>query len=226
MAAPAVSGSAAVVWSYFPSWTAGQVRARLENTAAPLSAGLQLGKGRVDLFEAVFNGSFEDDVKGWTVTGTAGAVPNLGFILAPNREKMGLVSSGPANLQVQTTMEQKFTIQPGVTNFVISFSYDFVTEEWPEFVGTSYNDNMRITLIKPDGTTTQLAFESVNGSTFFGVGGIDFPGGDTTVGHTGFKLVSRNIPVTAGPGIYRIVVRDEGDGIYDSNILIDNIRFK
>ena len=226
MAAPAVAGSAAVVWSYFPSWTAGQVRARLENTAVPLPSNLHLGNGRVDLFEAVFNGSFEDDVRGWTVTGTAGAVPNLGFILAPNRVKMGFVSSGPANLQVQTTMEQKFTIQPGVTNFVVSFSYNFVTEEWPEFVGTSFNDNMRIMLIKPDGTTTQLAFESVNGSTFFGVGGIDFPGGDTTVGHTGFKFVNMNIPVTAGPGTYRIVVRDEGDGIYDSNVLIDNIRFK
>lgn len=226
MAAPVVSGSAAVVWSYFPSWTAGQVRTRLERTAVPLASNLQLGYGRVDLFEAVFNGSFEDDVRGWTVTGTAGAVPNLGFILAPNREKMGFVSSGPHNTQVQTTMEQKFTIQPGVTNFFISFTYNFVTEEWPEFVGTSYNDNMRITLIKPDGSTAQLAFESVNGSTFFGVGGIDFPGGDNTVGHTGFKLVSMNIPVTAGPGTYRIVVRDEGDGIYDSNVLIDNIRFK
>jgi hypothetical protein len=224
-ATPSVSGSIAVLWSYFPSWTAGQVRTRLENTAVPLP-GLQLGRGRVDLFEAVFNGSFEDDVKGWTVTGTAGAVPNLGFIVATNRLKMGFVSSGPADLQIQTTMEQKFTIQPGVSNFVVSFSYNFVTEEWPEFVGTSYNDNMRIMLVKPDGTSVQLAFESVNGSTFFGVGGIDFPGGDTTVGYTGFKFVTMNIPVTPGPGTYRIVVRDEGDGVYDSNVLIDNIRFK
>jgi hypothetical protein len=226
MAAPAVSGSAAVVWSYFPSWTAGQVRTRLQNTAVPLAAGLQLGSGRVDLFEAVFNGSFEDDVKGWKVTGTAGAVPNLGPLMAVNRKKMGFVSSGPDNAQVQTTMEQKFTIQPGVTSFVLKFSYDFVTEEWPEFVGTSYNDNMRITLVKPDGTTVQLAFESVNGSSFTAVSGISFPGGDNTVGHTGFKSVSMTIPTTAGPGVYRIVVRDEGDGIYDSNVLIDSIRFK
>lgn len=222
---PNVCGSIAVVWSYFPSWTAGQVRARIENTAVPLT-GMQLGKGRVDLFEAVFNGSFEDDVKGWAVTGTAGAVPNLGPLFATNRKKMGFVSSGPDNAQVQTTMEQKFKIQPGVTSFVIKFNYDFVTEEWPEFVGTSFNDNMRITLIKPDGTTAQLAFESVNGSAFTSVSGIDFPGGDNTVGHTGFKPVSMTIPVTAGPGTYRIVVRDEGDGIYDSNVLIDHIRFK
>lgn len=226
MAAPVISGSAAVVWSYFPWWTAGQVRTRLEKTAAPLQLGTQLGHGRVDLFEAVFNGSFEDDINGWAVKGTVGAVPNLGLILAPNREKMGFISSGPSDTQIQSILEQRFTIQPGVTNFAISFSYDFVTEEWPEYTGSIYNDNMRITLVKPDGTTAQLAFESVNGSAFFAVGGIDFPGGDQTVGHTGFKFVSMNIPVTAGPGFYRIVVRDEGDGVYDSNVLIDNIRFK
>jgi hypothetical protein len=226
MSAPVISGSAAVVWSYFPWWTAGQVRTRLEKTAAPLQLGTQLGHGRVDLFEAVFNGSFEDDINGWSVKGTAGAVPNLGLILAPNREKMGFISSGPSDTQIQTILEQGFTIQPGVTNFAISFSYDFVTEEWPEYKGSIYNDNMQITLIKPDGTAAQLAFESVNGSAFFAVGGIDFPGGDQTVGHTGFKFVSMNIPVTAGPGFYRIVVRDEGDGVYDSNVLIDNIRFK
>ena len=58
------------------------------------------------------------------------------------------------------------------------------------------------------------------------VGGIDFPGGDSTVGQTGWKPVSTCVPVTEGPGTYRIVVRDEGDGIYDSNVLIDHIRFK
>jgi hypothetical protein len=226
MAAPAISGSAAVLWSYFPSWTAGQVRTRLQTTAVPLAFGLELGSGRVDLFEAVFNGSFEDDVQGWTVTGTAGAVPNLGPIMPTNRKKMGFVSSGPDNAQVQTTMEQKFTIQPGVTSFVVKFDYDFVTEEYPEWVNRGFNDDMRIVLVAPGGAETQLAFESVDGSTFTLVGGIDFPGGDNTVGHTGFKSVSMTVPVTAGPGIYRIVVRDRGDGIFDSNIMLDNIRFK
>jgi hypothetical protein len=85
---------------------------------------------------------------------------------------------------------------------------------------------MRITLVKPDGTTSQLAFESVNTSTFAPVGQINFPGGDDTVGHTNWKTVSTALPVTGGPGIYRLIVRDEGDGIYDSNVLIDKIRFK
>lgn len=225
MAAPAVSGAAAVVWGRFPSWTADQVRARLEKTAVPLP-GLGLGSGRIDLFEAVFNSSFEDGVNGWDVTGTAGAVANLGPLFPTNRDNVGFASSGPDEAVVETAIGQSFTIQPGVTEFKLEFDYNFVTEEYPEFVGTEFNDNMRILLITPAGTEIELAYEDVNTSTFSPVGGIDFPGGDDTVGETGWKTVSQTIPVTAGPGTYRIVVRDEGDGIYDSNVLIDRIRFK
>lgn len=228
MAAPNLAGSVAVVWSYFPNWSAEQIIERLKKTAAPLNTDQPMGSGRVDLFEAVFNGKFGDDMNGWDVTGTAGTVIQLGsiFTLTDPPNRIAFLSSGPDSSQVQTTLEQSFEIQPGVTTFKLQFEYNFVTEEWPEFVGTGYNDNMRITLMKPDGTMQELAFESVNGSTFMPAGGIDFPGGDNTVGHTGFKPVNVTIPVTAGPGIYRIVVRDEGDGIYDSQVLIDNIRFK
>lgn len=225
MAAPCVAGAAAVVWGRFPAWTAGQVRQRLEKTAVPMT-GSGVGAGRIDLFEAVFNGSFEDDMNGWTTSGTSGAVPSLGPLVPRDRKKMGFASSGPDASQISTSLEQAFTIQSDVTSFKLSFDYNFVTEEYPEFVGTQYNDNLRISLITPSGSTVQLAYEDVNTSAFTLVGGIDFPGGDSTVGQTGWKTVSMAVPVAAGPGTYRIVVRDEGDGIYDSNVLIDKIRFK
>jgi subtilisin family serine protease len=225
MATPCVSGAIAVLWSRFPAYTAAQIRERLQKTAVELP-GLQLGAGRVDLFEAVFNGSFEDGINGWTATGTAGAVSSLGPLTPTDRKNFGFASSGPDAAQVQTTLEQSFTIQPGVSTFKISFDYDFVTEEYPEFVGSIFDDNMRIQLITPSGETHELAFESINSSSFTLIGGIDFPGGDDTVGHTGWKTVTTTVPVTQGPGNYRIIVRDEGDGIYDSNVLIDRIRFK
>lgn len=225
MAAPCVSGAIAVLWSRFPAYTAGQIKQRLQKTAVELPT-LQLGAGRIDLFEAVFNGSFEDGMTGWQVTGTAGAVASLGPLNPTDRKKFGFASSGPDNAVVQTTLQQSFTIQPGVTQFKVAFDYNFVTEEYPEWVNRGYNDNMRILLVKPDGTTQQLAFEDVDHSSFTLVSGIDFPGGDSTVGQTGWKPVTATVPVTSGPGIYRIIVRDEGDGIYDSNVLIDTIRFK
>lgn len=225
MAAPCVSGAIAVLWSRFPSYTAGQIQNRLQKTAVELP-GLQLGAGRIDLFEAVFNGSFEDGVNGWQVTGTAGAVPSLGPLTPTDRKNFGFASSGPDDSVVQTTFEQSFTVKPGVSQFKVTFDYNFVTEEYPEWVNEGYNDNMRISLVKPDGSSVQFAFEDVDHSVFGIVSGINFPGGDDTTGQTGWKTVSMTVPITSGSGTYRIVVRDEGDGIFDSNVLIDKIRFK
>ena len=226
MAAPCVSGALAVLWSRFPEFTAAQIKDRIQKTAVELP-GLQLGAGRVDLFEAVFNGSFEDDMRGWTSTGTSGSVESLGPLTARDRKKFGVASSGPDSSLIETTLEQSFTIEPGVTQFTVAFDYDFVTEEYPEWVNRGYNDNMKILLVKPDGTSEQLASEDVDHSSLTIVAGINFPGGDDTVGHTGWKPVAKTVRVAAGPGTYRIVVRDEGDGVFDSNVLnTDKIKFR
>jgi hypothetical protein len=224
MATPCVAGAAAVLWSRYPGYTLARVRARLQATGQRLP-GLLIGN-RVDVFEAVFNGSFEDGMNGWSVAGTAGSVASMGPLGPRHRQRFGFASSGPDNAIIETRIEQSFTIQPGVTSFRISFDYNFVTEEYPEWVGSIYNDRLNISLLTPAGATVPLAFESVNSSVFSMVGGINFPGGDSTVGQTGWKTATATVPVTLGPGTYRLVVRDEGDGIYDSNALLDSVRFR
>ena len=226
MAAPHVAGAAAVVWSRHPSWSASKVRQRLEKTAKEL-AGLQLGHGRIDLFEAVFNGSFEiGDLSEWSSVGTTSSITALGPIKPQHRKHMGYASTGPSGDFVAATLSQSFKIQPGVTTLPITFDYTFVTEEYPEWVGTIYDDAVTITLMTPSGSIHTLAVERVNSSSFTPIGGIDFPGGDNTVGWTGWKTAHKDIPVTEGSGTYKIFIRDAGDDIYDSAILIDNIKFK
>jgi hypothetical protein len=230
MSSPLVAGAAAVVWSMHTSWTAAQVRERFEKTAKPLDSSLLIGVGRIDLFEAVFNGSFEiGDLSEWSKTGTCSTLDSLGALMPQHRKRMGYASTGPSGDQVAATLEKTFTIQPGVASIPIQFEYNFVTEEYPEWVGTIYDDALRITLTGPDGTETVLATESVNGSSFTmytDSPAIDFPGGDNTVGQTGWKPASETIPVTQGSGTYRIKITDAGDDIYDSVVLIDNIRLK
>jgi hypothetical protein len=230
MSTPLVSGAAAVVWSMHSSWTAAQVRERLEKTAKPLDASLKIGVGRIDLFEAVFDGSFEiGDLSEWSPTGTCSSLEKLGALVPQHGKRMGYASTGPSGDQVAATLEKTFTIQPGVTSIPLKFEYNFVTEEYPEWVGTVFDDDLKITLTAPDGTKTVLAIESVNGSSFTmytDSPAIDFPGGDDTVGQTGWKPVSTTINVTQGAGKYTIDVKDAGDDIYDSVVLIDNIRFK
>ena len=111
-----------------------------------------------------------------------------------NGDRMGFMSSGPDAAQVESQIFQDFTIQADVTSFDISFDYNFLTEEYPEYVGSIYNDNVTISLITPGGGEVVLAYEDVNTSTFTLVSGIDFPGGDNTVGQTGWISVSATIP--------------------------------
>ncbi|MBM3235328.1 peptidase S8 [Candidatus Poribacteria bacterium] len=226
MAAPHVSGAAAVVWSRHPSWSASKVRQRLEKTAKELP-GLQLGYGRIDLFEAIFNGSFEiGDLSEWSSVGTTSSITALGPITPQHWKRMGYASTGPSGDFVAASLNQTFKIQSGVTTLPITFIYTFVTEEYPEWVGTIYNDAVTITLVAPSGNTYTLAVETVNSSAFTPISGIDFPGGDNTVGWTGWKTAHKDIPVTEGSGTYKIFITDAGDDIYDSVILIDNIQFK
>jgi subtilisin family serine protease len=225
MAAPLIAGAAALVWGNNPSWTRAQVQDRLVKTAVAMP-GQQIGP-RVDVFDAVFNGSFEHEMSGWTVVGTGRAVDKLGPISPTKDKRMGMASTGPDGTVSASEISQAFTIQADVTELAISFNYAMVTEEYPEWVNRGFNDHFIITLVKPGGSTQQLAIETVDGSSFSAIGGIDFPGGDHTVGWTGWKNVtSVKIPVTPGGGTYRLRVEDRGDGIFDTNGLLDNIRFK
>ncbi len=234
-AAPHVAGAIAVLLSRQPSLTNAQVEERLKLTAKELP-GLQLGAGRIDLMEAVFNGSFEEpNLALWTKVGTASSIETLGPIQAQHptaptnatrKPRMAFISTGPAGDQVSGTLTQTFTIQPGVTSFPIRFTYAFVSEEFPEWVGTEFNDSLKITLRTPAGQDITLAEETVNGAAFVPITGIDFPGGDETVGWTQWKTVSITVPVTAGPGRYQIFLTDAGDDIYDTVTLIDKIEFK
>lgn len=225
MASPMVAGVAALVWANNPTWTRGQVEDRLLKTAVPLP-GQQVGP-RVDAFNAVFNGSFENDLSGWKVTGTGSAVNKLGPITPTKGKRMGMASTGPNSAISQSDLYEEFVIQPDVTELALSFSYAMITEEYPEWVNQGYNDDFRITLEGPGGAEHELALETVDGSAFSMIVGIDFPGGDNTVGWTGWRnVVSKKIPVSSGGGTYRLRVRDRGDGIYDTNGILDNIRFK
>jgi hypothetical protein len=139
---------------------------------------------------------------------------------------MLFVSTGPANDQVSGQVSQSFFVQPGVANIPVKFSYTFISEEFPEWVGTQFDDALRITLQTPAGAVVTLAQIRVNTAAFVPIGGMNFPGGDNTVGWTGWRNVAINVPVTAGPGIYRIFITDAGDDIYDTVTLVDSISFK
>ncbi len=160
--APVVSGAADLVWDANPQLDNQQVRELLVNTAIALAPNTRLGTGRLDVFEAVFNGSFEAD---WHSTWSASAqkyIPPSGPSSYPVADTINAIEmengtsgytprthpfrgQGEANRNMlyigndgggisQTTVSRTFTVQEGVYEIPFSFDYYFLSEEVPEYL--------------------------------------------------------------------------------------------
>ncbi|WP_166239664.1 S-layer homology domain-containing protein [Paenibacillus turpanensis] len=150
-------------------------------------------------------------------------------------------------------IEQNFVIPNGVSK--LSFDYNFISEEPIEFVGNIYNDTFLTTVtsnvyidtiavtstVYGGGTVTSnvygeysviIAEESINGSTEYWVESnkvdVDFYGGDKTAYMTGWKHVSFDVSKFVGQKTFvlRFRVFDQGDSIFDTAVLIDNIKLE
>jgi subtilisin family serine protease len=225
MAAPVVSGVASLMTSVGVLGPE-RIRSLLINTGKQINQGVG---PRVNAFEAVFNGSFEGGLETWSPQGTVLVVPRLGPIVPSAGQRMLELSTGPDAAEVQASVRKVMQLPANALRngkVDLSLKYDFVTEEYPEYVGSEFNDTMLIVVRLPNGEAWTLADESVNSTNWTPVSGIDFPGGDSTVGQSGWKSASTSIPAAAlgGSGEITIEVFDVGDEIYDSVGLIDVVR--
>jgi pimeloyl-ACP methyl ester carboxylesterase len=112
----------------------------------------------------------------------------------------------------------------------ISFDYNFLSAEFPEFVGSRFNDTFRALLVDKFGVR-EVARGSVNSSSFkpasatiAGGSGFDiYSGGRPDAGLTGLVTVSAEVRDPATSLV--VTVFDTGDGIYDSAVIVDNLSF-
>jgi subtilisin family serine protease len=260
-AAPIVSGAAAVIWERFPSATSGTIKKLLKQCAAPLAIS-GMGSGRLDLFEAVFNGSFEiqpftetistfnaqgrllktenREIAYWRRSGNVDFITQLSPYAPQDVDghsgRMAFISTGGAqyNGLVLSSISQRFTIDntsyEALNNHTlpISLNYNYITEEYPEWVGSIFNDKMRTILKHPSGREELLVYNDINTTPFTMIPNLDLPEGDATTGATGWRSFSAVVNLTDGPGAYELIVsvEDAGDDLWDSVVLVDNIRFR
>jgi cysteine-rich repeat protein len=149
--------------------------------------------------------------------------------------------SGPdgdvAALQLQVT------VPAGVNR--MSFDYNFLSAESPDFIGSQFNDTFTATISDRLGANRVVVTASVNAAAFH-------PAADTTVGPCPFQLYVDNpagvntlfnqpgftevdagatgfqrvdVAVASGPATITFDIRDLGDGVFDSAVIIDNLRF-
>lgn len=125
-----------------------------------------------------------------------------------------------------------FIVPTGI--YSILFDFNFLSAEYPEFVGTIYNDTFEVMMTSPsyngnivfdaNGNLVSVnsAFFNMSESQLTGTGfGTDSPG---DAGATG--LLTTQAPVSPGETVtLEFKIKDEGDHIYDSAVVLDNFQY-
>lgn len=225
MAAPFVSGVVSLMRAGDPEIGPAEARYLLQSTGRRAE-----GLGYiVDAYEAVANGSFEGGHLTWRAEGTVTTPTRLGPIRPIIGSRMLALSSGPDAAQTQATLRRYLRVPSGAltdNELTVSLYFNYVSEEYPEFVNGGFNDAFTVELVLPDGSREVLVDESVDTTAWTPVSGIDFPGGDSTAGQSGWRFATVSIPAERLGGLswVEMLVMDRGDAIYDSVGLIDGLR--
>jgi pimeloyl-ACP methyl ester carboxylesterase len=203
----------------------------------------------LDIASAVVNDAV------YTGNASAAAILNSFGVIQPNKgSSFVLLSSGVAGAG-QTEPGTSFGT-PGLVGFdlaqltlklnvaqsvsTITFDYNFFTAEFPDYVGTIFNDTFQAFITDKNGKR-EVARASVNSSAFYAASG-------SVTGGTGFHLFTPNpsgVDTSFGSGLpdagatrfqsaafqvesdgvvtLEFVIEDRGDGILDSAVLLDNV---
>ncbi len=129
---------------------------------------------------------------------------------------------GPAGDTASLTL--KLLVPSGATT--LSFDFRFMSEEYPEYVGSQYNDFFYAYLTDSAGTR-QVAFDDnghiINVNNNFFNPNI-YPIGTVFDGST--KRLTTTVNVNEGETItLQLMAGDVGDGIFDTAVFLDNVRF-
>lgn len=181
-----------------------------------------LKNGNFDVYSDILG----NKVTAWRKYGDVRSIFRLSGLVPQSPSKMAIISSGFGSMNDETTSCIYQTILVPESANTLTFSYDIVSEEPMEYVGSQFDDIFQVDILSTDGEIlATLAYESVNTSTWYAVDGIDFPGGDETTYHTRWITVNTEA-IAAYRGqliVLRFTVQDTGDAIYDTAALIDSV---
>jgi hypothetical protein len=159
---------------------------------------------------------------------------SFGPITAPSG---GIIYSLNNSGVASTSIEKEFVVGSKSATINVSGLANFVTTEYPKYVGTQYNDTTSITITTQSGksatlTSKQLFAASVNGSNLSGVSGLPVPlaGWNTNNvgGQTGFKdFKINNMKLAPGSTVkIKVNVTNVGDTQYPSATLLNKVEAK
>jgi hypothetical protein len=172
------------------------------------------------------NGDFEEgSLVGWEVNGDGRIITQLGYISPYGGNFMGIISTGLGYTVETGSISQNFCVPADATT--LSLHWNFLSEEFLEWVGSQFQDYFQISIIDDQGIESVLFYKTIDiinaeYALSYVSPDIVFDQGD--VYGTGWQFSSFDISAYAGQGVTLVLKSgDVGDSIYDTVILLDNI---
>ncbi|MDX1699276.1 MAG: choice-of-anchor L domain-containing protein, partial [Melioribacteraceae bacterium] len=208
------------------------------------NAQFQFKKGANDVHFALrlINGDFEfGNLDGWTIEGDGRNISKLAYINPPQGNYMGIISTGLGFTTTTGSIFQSIRVEENQSN--ISLKWNFLSEEFLEFINSSFQDFFKVTIIDEFGNEDVLIDKSIDvianefgAQKFTNMEGevpqpgslkgvspeITFDRGDVYM--TDWQTYTFDITNYRGD-IITIVISagDVGDSIYDTAILLDEV---
>lgn len=216
------------------------------NTSDPQAPNATLkieGSGTMRFPVEIVNGKFEKGMLGWTKSGDGRVISQLGSEDTGEGLYMGIISTGLGYTTATGSIFQSFTV-PNDAN-TLEFEWNFLSEEFLEFIGSEYQDKFSVVLQSDRFGEEILLSRTVDGvAASFGASGPtdDFPDGipgdliavspdivfdQGDVYMTGWQSASFDIKSYRGNCVTLFFrCTDVGDSIYDTAILIDDVKIE
>lgn len=195
------------------------------------------GYGNILLPFGLMNGSFENGLGGWNKEGDGRSIVRLGGIMPTEGERMAIISTGLGYTKELGEINQFFCIPENATK--LQFDWNFISEEFLEYIGSEYDDPFEVNLILKDENNRKHnlvsmsvnsiaddfnATESERGNLIHVSPDITFDRGDVWM--TGWQKAEVDISAYAGENVCLIFsVKDAADSIYTTAVLLDNLNF-
>jgi hypothetical protein len=172
---------------------------------------------------------FEQGATGWNFSGDGAILSSpKDDISSVEGQYMAAISTGDIfggqALEDTTSILTSGPIPVPPEKKYISFNYDFISEEFDEWVGKGYDDVFKVSVSGSSGSYSEPV-ASVNTI------GVDnsFPvnfGGLSGADHTGWLTKTIDISSLGSPIIISFEISDVGDNVVTSAVVIDNINFQ
>jgi hypothetical protein len=195
-----------------------------------------VGNEELRFSDDFINGDFEfGNLQGWTTLGDGRVITRLGFLDPYEGSFMGIISTGLGFTETSGAIYQSFTVADTVNS--ITLNWNFLSEEFLEFIGSQFQDFFRISITDGSGATTVLFSRTVdqiaaafqctdeggpNCSLIPVSPGIVFDQGDVWM--TGWQTLTLNLAPYRGQTVtIKFEAGDVGDSIYDTAVLLDGM---